>query len=84
VCSVRVENCGGSPKVEELEEDVISDCTAPIVGFGMFLDNGHSKAGVLKLLHGFERCAGAAGRSDPDRRVNFCMEGEVEGTDVST
>jgi hypothetical protein len=35
---------------------------------GMFIADGHSKTGVLKLLHGF---ASAAGRANPDCQVIF-------------
>jgi hypothetical protein len=50
----------------------------------MFIADGNSKTGRLKLLHGFERNAGAAGRVDIDRKVNFCFEGDVEGTYIFT
>jgi hypothetical protein len=43
------------------------------------------QTGRLKLLYGFERNAGAVGRADIGRKVNFCLEGDdVEGTDVFT
>jgi hypothetical protein len=35
-------------------------------------------------LHRFERYTGGVGRADPDRKVNFCFEGDVDGTDIIT
>jgi hypothetical protein len=70
--------------VDFLEADVLADFAQPIGTVGMFVSDGLSKTGRLKLLHGFERNAGAVGRQDLDQKVNFCFEGEVDGTDVST
>jgi hypothetical protein len=74
----------GAPKVDSLEADMLAGFAQPIGAVGMFVSDGHSKTGRLKLLHGFERNAGAVGRQDLDRKVNFCFEGEVDGTDIFT
>jgi hypothetical protein len=74
----------GAPKVDLLEVDVLAEFAQPIRAVGMFVADGHSKTGCLKLLHGFERHAGAVGKQDIDRKFNFCFEGEVDGTDVFT
>jgi hypothetical protein len=52
----------GAPKVDFLEADVRADFSQPIGAVGMFVADGHSKTGRLKLLQGFERNAGAVGR----------------------
>jgi hypothetical protein len=56
----------------------------PIGVVFMFVADGHSKTGHLKLLHGFEWHAGVIGRVDLDHKVNFCFEGDVNGTYVFT
>jgi hypothetical protein len=56
----------------------------PIGAVGMFVADGSSPTGRLKLFHGFERYTGSVGRVDPDRKVNFCMDWDVDRTDVFT
>jgi hypothetical protein len=45
----------------------------------MFVVDGVSKMGRLKLLHGFEWYTGGVDRADLDRKVNFCFEGDGNG-----
>jgi hypothetical protein len=73
-----------APKNTELEDDILADFSLPIGAVGMFVADGSSPTGRLKLFHGFERYTGSVGRVDPDRKVNFCLEGGVDGTDVFT
>jgi hypothetical protein len=73
-----------APKNTDLEEDILADFSLPIGAVGVFDADGSSPTGRLKLFHGFERYTVSVGRVDPDRKVNFCMEGGVDGTDVFT
>jgi hypothetical protein len=73
-----------APKNTDLEEDILAGFSLPIGAVGMFVADGSSPTGRLKLFNGFERYTGSVGCVDPDRKVNFCMEGCVDGTDVFT
>jgi hypothetical protein len=73
-----------APKVANLEGDVLAAFYMPIGSVGMLVANRISKTCRLKLLHGFERYTGGVGRADPDRKVNFCFEGDIDGTDILT
>jgi hypothetical protein len=71
-------------KVGELEEEILTDFISPIGAIGVMVAADGAKTGHLKILHGFARYPGQAGKPNPDRKTNFCYEGEVEGTDAYT
>jgi len=49
---------------------------------GIFAEHPDSAGGVLKALHGLEKCPGGIGRSDPDRHSTFAYVGDVDGIDI--
>jgi hypothetical protein len=73
-----------TPMVEIMEEEIISDFVLPIGAVGMFIAEEESPTCQLKLRHGFDQFACTAGHVNPDCRVDFCFEGDVDGTDIFT
>jgi hypothetical protein len=68
---------------EALLQNILADFSRPIGGIGIFVPDGDSPTGILKLLHGLASYPGTPGRSR-DRVKVFGYEGDVSGVDIST
>jgi hypothetical protein len=60
-------------KVAELEDEILTDFISPIGAIGVMVAADGAKAGHLKLLHGFARYPGQAGKANPDRKNKFLL-----------
>jgi hypothetical protein len=65
------------PNVDDVEGDIISDCSRPIGDIGMFMQNERLATGVLEVLHGFQKFPGVPGKTGRERKQLFCYVGDV-------
>ena len=72
------------PTRNELHEEMLDNFQEPIGGVAVFVKDGVSPGGVLKVLHGFLRHPGQAGEPTAERRKTFCFVDKVVGTDIHT
>jgi hypothetical protein len=68
---------------DALLHNVIADFSIPIGGIGIFVPDGDSPTGILKLFHGLASYPGTPGRPRDCMKV-FRYEGDVSGVDIST
>jgi hypothetical protein len=68
---------------EALLQNVLAGFRRPIVGVGIFIPDGDSPTGILKLLHDMASYPGTTGRPRDCMEV-FEYEGDVSGVDIST
>jgi hypothetical protein len=74
----------GLPLTEEvLLQNILADFCRPIGGLGVFVPDGSSPTGVLRIVHGIQLFPEVPGRSR-DRLKTFAFEGDVDGVDVAT
>jgi hypothetical protein len=73
-----------APDPDEVQEDLLLDFTRLVGGVVAFVRDTSSPAGILKVLHGFQRFPGVPGKMDQERKQVFCYEGEVTGVDMVT
>jgi hypothetical protein len=73
-----------APDPDEVQEDLLLDFTRLVGGVVAFVRDTSSPAGILKVLHGFQRFPGVPGKTDQERKQVFCYEGEVTGVDMVT
>jgi hypothetical protein len=67
----------------ELMLNIHADFGRPIGGIAIFVPDGDSPTGVLRVLHGVHLFPGIPGRSR-DRMKTFAFEGDAEGVDAAT
>jgi hypothetical protein len=80
----RVFRATGLPLAEDvLLQNILADFSRPIGGLGIFVPDGSSPTGVLRIIHGIHLFPGLPGRSR-DRLKTFAFEGDVDGVDGAT
>jgi hypothetical protein len=67
----------------ELLLNIQADFGRPIEGIAIFVPDGDSPTGVLRVLHGVHLFPGIPGQSR-GRMKTFAFEGDVEGVDAAT
>jgi hypothetical protein len=74
----------GLPLAEDvLLQNILADFSRPIGGLGIFVPDGSSPIGVLRIIHGIQLFPGLPGHSR-DRLKTFAFEGDVDGVDGAT
>jgi hypothetical protein len=74
----------GLPLADDvLLQNILADFSRPIGGLGIFVPDGSSPTGVLRIIHDIQLFPGLPGRSR-DRLKTFAFEGDVDGVDVAT
>jgi hypothetical protein len=68
---------------DELLQNIHTDVCRPIGGTGVFVPDGTSPTGVLRVIHGIQILSGIPGRSQ-DKMKTFTFKGGVDGVDVMT
>jgi hypothetical protein len=66
-----------------LLQNILADFSRPIGGLGIFVPDGSSPTGVLRIIHGIQLFPGIPGRSR-NRLKTFAFEGDVDGVDGAT
>jgi hypothetical protein len=66
-----------------LLQNILADFSRPIGGLGIFVPDGSSPTGVLRIIHGIQLFPGLPGLSR-DRLKTFAFEGDVDGVDGAT
>jgi hypothetical protein len=57
-----------APDPDEVQEDLLLDFTRLVGGVVAFVRDTSSPAGILKVLHGFQRFPGVSGKTDQERK----------------